>query len=153
MAAVTPLIEAERFPEAAERLRELLIHHPWFGRGALALVEMDRDHDVIDDALAYDYAKRAARYIVSSGPAAHAELGRLHLENGHAAEAVERYTLALNLGYAPSRTIVGLARALEALGRRDDAVEALERFIEEAPEGIDTTDARAHLGELTGEKG
>lgn len=153
MASASALIDAERFPEAAERLRELLIHHPWFGRGALALVEMDRDHDVIDDGLAYDYAKRAARYVVSSGPGAHAELGRLHLENGAPDEAVERYTLALNLGHAPSQTVVGLARALEAAERRDDAVEALERFLDEAPEEIDTADARAYLGELAGEKG
>ncbi len=126
LAGASTMVEAERFPEATERLRELLIHHPWFGRAALMLVELDRDHDVIETTLGrINYAKRAAR------------LHRFERSRGARASSPgsissarrirgARYTKALNLGYRPSETIVGLARSLDALDRRDDAVAALE---------------------------
>ncbi len=62
---------------------------------------------------------------------AHRNLGAILANEGQAAEAVEEYRQALELRPLPE-TVLQFAAALEAAGRRDEAIAEYQRFLDEA---------------------
>ena len=61
------------------------------------------------------------------------------------AEALECYTKILRFGYNKSPVYVGQARALNALGRGEDALTAVEQAIEQDPENEEASSLRLAL--------
>jgi TolA-binding protein len=81
----------------------------------------------------------------------HVSLGRLLLERGLWAEALpelDEYLAASPAGTLAPEALVGKARALEALGRRDDARHAWERLLESYPDSVYATQARQRVQAL-----
>lgn len=155
ISAAKGLIDVERYEEAADRLRRLLIAHPWHGRAALMLVDLAHNKQatradgspLVDDETAYRLAKQAARYIGVSGPRAQLELARMELARGHASEAVRRFEAVVVAKFDLANALHGLARAKAALGQREEALRHLESALS-MPGLEDTLAATTLLEEL-----
>lgn len=64
-------------------------------------------------------------------------LGDVALVEGRAVEALNRYREALASGFTHADLELGLARALEATGEREEAEKAVERFLSRRPDSSD----------------
>lgn len=147
ISAANGLYEAGRFEEAAERLRVLLINHPWHGRAALLLVDIARKSDAVDAETAYRMAKQAARFAGNSGPRAHLELARMELARGDAEAARRGFESTIKSKFDVANARYGLAQSFTALGQRSEAIEQLELALA-SPELEDTVAASVLLEEL-----
>jgi TolA-binding protein len=81
----------------------------------------------------------------------HVSLGRLLLERGLWAEALpqlDEYLAANPAGTLAPEALFGKARALDALGRRDDARRAWARLLASSPDGVYAAQARQRLDAL-----
>ncbi|MCA9573780.1 MAG: zinc-ribbon domain-containing protein [Myxococcales bacterium] len=73
-------------------------------------------------------------------------LANVLLRRGRADDAVQRFRQATRQGYGPA--FIGLGRANEALGRRSEAIQAYEDYLQRAPSGSLANTARARLEAL-----
>ena len=123
--AAKGLADVGRLEEAEGRLRALLIRHPWHGRAALELLDILTDRGEVDE-WAYHLARRAARYKGTSGPRAQLALARIELVRGRPEAAMAGFEAAIGADVEKAHAQVGLAQALVALDRREEAVVLLE---------------------------
>src|SRR5690606_33844698 len=89
------------------------------------------------DALARRQADNAAAWLL---------LGRALLANGEANEVVARFAAGANRRDAPPYLLTLVGRALEQLGRRDEAAPYLDRAAADLPQGIGVLPDRAATG-------
>jgi Flp pilus assembly protein TadD len=84
----------------------------------------------------HDRAREAFRKVIAIDPTsatAYANLGADALSSGNVAGAIGDLTRALELEPRQYTVLYNLALALDAVGRREDARRAMERFVAEAP--------------------
>ena len=129
-AAAEALFEADRLDEAEARLEALLIPHPWHGRAAMMLIDIakrrgDRSSDEV-----HMLARRATRYHRFSGGRAFYERGLIELERGDPESALVQLERAVALHHPSADARVAMARALDQLGRDDEARGQLERALD-----------------------
>lgn len=134
--AAQALFEAERLDEAAERIRALLVPHPWHGKSALLMVDIARNRGELEGDEAYAMARRAHRYHQNSGPRAHVEFGNLAALRGEHETALAAFNMAIAKLTDPTAARYGRAKALAALGRNAEAIQELDALL-----GLDTFDA------------
>lgn len=73
-------------------------------------------------------------------------LANVMLRRGRADDAVVRFRAATRQGYGPA--FIGLGRANESLGRRSEAIQAYEDYLQRSPSGSLATTARQRLEAL-----
>lgn len=142
-------IELGRYDEAQQHLRALLDRRP--NAAALARVSYLREiHGDLEGARVAMSQAETAAFGNSSETAAIATLvGDLALAAGEPDEALAGYRRAEAAEPGRSLTSLGMARALAALGRTDDAIATLETSIAEFPEPALMT-VLGELYEVTG---
>jgi tetratricopeptide (TPR) repeat protein len=73
-------------------------------------------------------------------------LANVMLRRGRAEDAVVRFRAATRQGYGPA--FIGLGRANESLGRRSEAIQAYEDYLQRSPSGSLAATARQRLEAL-----
>jgi TolA-binding protein len=119
------------------------------GESAASLFESAnaaRRHNRFTEALSL-YGELQRRYPASTeAHVSHVSLGRMLLERGLWADALPQLDLYLDAGGTLSpEALFGKARALEALGRRDDAAAAWQKLLAGYPDSVYAPQARKHL--------
>jgi tetratricopeptide (TPR) repeat protein len=134
---VDGLLAAERFEEAEKRLETLLVAHPWHAHAAWLLVERERAKhpgEPVDERY-YQLARRAVRYKAASGPEAILTLAEIEFARGDFNAAAVAFQSTLRAQYDAANASFGLGRSLAELGRREEAIAAIEAAL--SMEGLD----------------
>jgi tetratricopeptide (TPR) repeat protein len=146
-------IGAGRIEEAEGLYHEALVTHPWHGRAARALARIALDREVYDDQ-AVIWARWSARFNEGeSVSAAAALLAEMRLARKEFEEARVALVVASEASEGPDARLAYLrARALEGLGRREQAIASLVEALEVGP-FPEREEAMAMLADLRGRSG
>ena len=128
--AAKALFDADRLSEAAERVRAMLIPHPWHGQAALLALDILKKQGQSGTDEAYAMARRANRYHQNSGPRGHLAFGDEALARDEFETALVAYDSSVAKAYEVADARYGRAKSLVGLGRGADAIPELEALLQ-----------------------